>query len=120
MQNAELQAMTVVQLRKLARENGVKLSARIDKSGIVPRLADALGEETEPVKAEDEAASQTEASEPEQKAPVQAEIEKLQDAPLSADVTAVAPGSCNSRACRCIPAHLTIIEGRSDLPGGPQ
>ncbi|MCI5955407.1 MAG: transcription termination factor Rho [Clostridiales bacterium] len=93
MQNAELQAMTVVQLRKLARENGVKLSAGIDKSGIVARLADALGEETEPVKAEDEAASQTGASEPEQKAPVQAEIEKLQDAPLSADVTAVAPGS---------------------------
>ena len=48
MQNAELQAMTVVQLRKLAKENGVKLSAGIDKSGIVARLADALAEEAEP------------------------------------------------------------------------
>lgn len=39
LQNQELQAMTVVQLRKLARENGVKLSAGIDKEGIVERLA---------------------------------------------------------------------------------
>ena len=41
MQNAQLQAMTVVQLRKLAKENGVKLSAGIDKSGIVARLSEA-------------------------------------------------------------------------------
>ena len=45
MQTAELEAMTVVQLRKLAKENGVKLSAGIDKAGIVGRLAEALGEE---------------------------------------------------------------------------
>ena len=45
MQNAQLQAMTVVQLRKLARENGVKLSAGIDKSGIVARLSEALPDE---------------------------------------------------------------------------
>ncbi|MEG2703048.1 MAG: Rho termination factor N-terminal domain-containing protein, partial [Clostridia bacterium] len=44
MHNVELQAMTVVQLRKLARENGVKLSAGIDKDGIVSRLTYALGE----------------------------------------------------------------------------
>ena len=42
MQNAELQAMTVIQLRKLAKENGVKLSAGIDKAGIVERVAAAL------------------------------------------------------------------------------
>ena len=45
MQNAQLQAMTVVQLRKLAKENGVKLSAGIDKSGIVARLSEALPDE---------------------------------------------------------------------------
>ena len=45
MQNAQLQAMTVVQLRKLAKENGVKLSAGIDKSGIVARLSEVLADE---------------------------------------------------------------------------
>lgn len=43
MQNRELQAMTVVQLRKLAKEKGVKLSAGIDKEGIVARISEALG-----------------------------------------------------------------------------
>ncbi len=38
MQTKELQGMTVVQLRKIAREHGVKLSAGIDKDGIVERL----------------------------------------------------------------------------------
>ncbi|MCI6378546.1 MAG: transcription termination factor Rho [Clostridiales bacterium] len=93
MQNAELQAMTVVQLRKLAKENGVKLSAGIDKSGIVARLADALAEEAEPVKEEAGAAAEAATVVPEQAAPAQTELEKLQDAPLSADVTAVTPGS---------------------------
>ncbi len=66
MQNAELQAMTVVQLRKLAKENGVKLSAGIDKSGIVARLADALAEEAEPVKEEAGAAAEAATVVPEQ------------------------------------------------------
>ncbi len=34
--------MTVIDLRRLARENGVKLSAGIDKDGIVQRLTDAM------------------------------------------------------------------------------
>ncbi len=75
MQNHDLQTMTVVQLRKLAREQGIKLSAGIDKEGIVERLSaemgdpgvsDFLGDDTR---------------------------EKLQSAPLSADVTMVAPAS---------------------------
>lgn len=37
-----LQAMTVIELRTVARENGVKLSAGISKQGIVDRLCDAL------------------------------------------------------------------------------
>ena len=99
MQTAELEAMTVVQLRKLAKENGVKLSAGIDKAGIVGRLAEALGEEkpaapietatdpetekeaeTEPAAVSDPPARQEEKS--------TTELEKLQAAPLSADVTA--------------------------------
>ena len=36
------ESMTVVELRKLARENGVTLSAGISKQGIVERLCDAL------------------------------------------------------------------------------
>ena len=40
MQIEQLQSMTVIQLRKLAKENGVKLSAGIDKAGIVEKVAE--------------------------------------------------------------------------------
>lgn len=79
MQIEELQAMTVIQLRKLAKENGVKLSAGIDKAGIVERVAQALETRTEapqPVKEETAAPA----------------ADQLQQASLSADVTSVAPG----------------------------
>ncbi len=39
MQISDLQAMTVIQLRKLAKENGVKLPAGINKEGIVEKVA---------------------------------------------------------------------------------
>ncbi len=42
MQISELQAMTVIQLRKLAKENGIKLHAGIDKEGIVNTIAQRL------------------------------------------------------------------------------
>ena len=123
MQNRELQAMTVVQLRKLAKEKGVKLSAGIDKEGIVARISEALGaaEDTaaEPImnasagkeRIETEAAaiarSQDSAAvveKPEQEktaeedaAPKKDEtaqdMQKLQEAALSADVTSVEPGA---------------------------
>ena len=65
MQINELQAMTVIQLRKLARENKVKLSAGIDKEGIVQRLYDALGDQPEPpVQAPEETAPAAEESLP--------------------------------------------------------
>ena len=106
MQNAQLQAMTVVQLRKLARENGVKLSAGIDKSGIVARLSEALPDEpaaqpapTEQPKALQETAAVQESATAAEKeeAPHAQTQDKLQEAPLSADVTAVSPGSSGFR-----------------------
>lgn len=45
MTTQELNAMTVIELRKLAKENGVKLGAGVSKSDIVAKLAAALGEE---------------------------------------------------------------------------
>ncbi len=42
MQISDLQAMTVIQLRKLAKENGIKLHAGIDKEGIVNKIAQQL------------------------------------------------------------------------------
>lgn len=79
MQSKELQTMTVIQLRKLAKDHGVKLSAGIDKDGIVARLAAALND------IEPEAENM-----PDSQMAVQEESE-LQAAPLSADVTSVAP-----------------------------
>lgn len=102
MQNEQLQAMTVVQLRKLAKESGVKLGAGIDKSGIISKLAQALGgeaEETARAAETVELPRQEEAPEKEEAEPSPsividaAEMEKLQEASVSADVTAVSPGS---------------------------
>lgn len=101
MQNAELQAMTVIQLRKLAKENHVKLSAGIDKAGIVERVAAALAakETTDAPEAapaaeatpeEAEVQAVPEAEEAETPKPVQP---ALHEASVSADVTSVAPGS---------------------------
>ena len=42
MTSSELQSMTVLQLRRLAREHHIKLSAGIDKAGIVERLSAGL------------------------------------------------------------------------------
>ncbi|MCL1854621.1 MAG: transcription termination factor Rho [Clostridia bacterium] len=79
MQNEELQAMTVVQLRKLARERGVKLSAGIDKGGIVERLSGVMQEDD----GESPFAGIHETE--------QEQTDRLQEAPLSADVTALEP-----------------------------
>lgn len=81
MQKSELQAMTVIQLRKLAKENGVKLGAGIDKAGIVDRLMENIAEE--------EPAAQP-AAQPEV---VKPDPETLHEASLSADVTSALPGS---------------------------
>lgn len=54
MQISDLQAMTVIQLRKLAKENGIKLRAGIDKEGIVEKIAQELKEEAPAVVAAEE------------------------------------------------------------------
>lgn len=82
MQIEQLQAMTVIQLRKLAKENGVKLSAGIDKAGIVERVAEKLCAQETPVPEAPKADSVP-----------QPTLESLQEASLSADVTSVSPGS---------------------------
>lgn len=89
MQKSELQGMTVIQLRKLAKEKGVKLGAGIDKAGIVERLMESA--EEAPQTAQVQAAQA-------QAVPVQSEVvkpdpETLHEASLSADVTSAAPGS---------------------------
>ena len=48
MTTLELSSKTVIELRKIARENGVKLSAGISKEGIVARLSAALADKEEP------------------------------------------------------------------------
>ena len=83
MQRSDLEAMTVIQLRKLAKEHGVKLSAGIDKAGIVERIAEAL-EATDT----SDAAASVAASAITPPAP-----ETLHEASLSADVTSALPGS---------------------------
>lgn len=108
MQNEELQSMTVIQLRKLAKENGVKLSAGIDKAGIVARLAEALGAAEPAVEAtrqEEESAKEpapaVEAGLPEQEPEEEKAAEQpsedaqhaLHESSVSADVTSVAPGN---------------------------
>ena len=44
---SELNGMTVLQLRKLARENSVVLGAGIDKAGIIEKLLSVLSGDTE-------------------------------------------------------------------------
>ena len=89
MQMKELQSMTVVQLRALARENKVKLSAGIDKEGIVQRLYHALGDSDEST-----AATQEEAAPVSAEGTVSAESsavpqENRLEESLAADVTSV-------------------------------
>lgn len=92
--------MTVIQLRKLARENKVKLSAGIDKEGIVQRLYDALGDQPEPpVQASEETAPAAEESLPAAETSVSSPVpsnpipEVRPEESLAADVTSVQPGS---------------------------
>ena len=44
MTEKELSAMTVLQLRKLAKEQGVVLGAGIDKAGIIQKILNISGE----------------------------------------------------------------------------
>jgi len=83
LQKSELQSMTVIQLRKLAKENGVKLGAGIDKAGIVEKLAEVMLDTPQPVAAE---------KTPEQPEITRPDPETLHEASLSADVTSAPVG----------------------------
>lgn len=96
--NEQLHEMTVVQLRKLARDNGVKLKAGIDKDGIIERLDQAMTSGSKIMDGSESSAFGQEAgqveksvAENERVAQISGEEEKLQEAPLAADVTSVAP-----------------------------
>ena len=69
----DLQSMTVLSLRKLAREKGIKLSAGLDKDGIVARISAALAPSTQ-TEAQPEPEAILAASAPEEKPSVQERI----------------------------------------------
>ena len=94
--SSDLQAMTVVQLRKLAKENNIKLAAGVDKAAIVQKIADALGVDEAPEGKQNEA---------------------LQAAPLSADVTSVEPRGDLAESYRS--AYQQVRQARSNLMNRP-
>ena len=96
--SSDLQAMTFVQLRKLAKENNIKLGAGMDKATIVQKIAGALGV---------------------QDAPGDAENEALQAAPLSADVTSVAPKGSSAGGENFRSSYQQVRQARSNLANKP-
>jgi len=88
--------MTVVQLRKLAKEKNIKLSAGVDKAAIVEKLSGALGVE---------------------EAPDDIQNDALQAAPLSADVTSVDPKGGLAESYRS--AYQQVRQARSNLNNKP-
>ena len=50
----ELNQLTVLQLRKLAKENSVVLGSGIDKAGIIEKLLPVLSDDAEPAQAANE------------------------------------------------------------------
>lgn len=108
MQISDLQAMTVIQLRKLAKENGIKLRAGIDKEGIVEKIAQELGDTAAPAATEVQDAKadapvQPEAAKGEEQA---VQLESTPDFGLSVDVTsAPRPGSYGGYSSRASDRH---------------
>jgi transcription termination factor Rho len=109
--------MTVVDLRRLAREKGVKLGAGIDKEGIVRRLAEALGSAEEGSPA---GGSRVDDADVETR-PGETAAEGLQAAPLAADVTNVRPagprpdGERPSGGGDYQPVYQQTMQARSNL-----
>jgi transcription termination factor Rho len=88
--------MTVVQLRKLAKESNIKLAAGVDKAAIIEKLADALGVS---------------------EAPAERQSEALHAAPLSADVTSVEPRGDLAESYRS--AYQQVRQARTNLMNRP-
>lgn len=104
MQMKELQSMTVVQLRALARENKVKLSAGIDKEGIVQRLYHALGDSDEST-----AATQEEAAPVSAEGTVSAESSAV---PQGKPAGGISGGRCDFRSARAAATAPGAANGR--------
>lgn len=113
MSSLELSSMTVIELRKLAKEKHVRLGAGLSKDGIIQKLTAALaGESTEEateqvVEETPAAAPETEAKEPaaqEEETPaVQTAQQTSQEAPVREERTA----SAHFKAACTIPHHVT-------------
>ncbi|HPJ02727.1 MAG TPA: transcription termination factor Rho [Candidatus Limiplasma sp.] len=96
MLSSDLQAMTVVQLRKLAKENNIKLAAGVDKATIIQKVAKELGVSHAPAGGQNEA---------------------LQAAPLAADVTSVEPRGDLAETYRS--AYQQVRQARTNLMNRP-
>lgn len=91
MSTLDLSSMTVLELRKLAKENGVKLSAGISKSGIIERISAALNAAPAP-EAKPAPAKQEEPAKPEPVAdPVPESKPALSETKPAAQETATQP-----------------------------
>jgi transcription termination factor Rho len=96
--SSDLQAMTVVQLRKLAKENHIRLATGMDKATIIQRVAAGLGLGETPEDTENEA---------------------LHAAPLSADVTSVDPHGTSESDDAYLSAYQQVRKARSTLASRP-
>ena len=91
MSEQNLSAMTVIELRKLAREMHVPLSAGISKQGIIERLSQAMSAESQaPADSEDTAVSAP--AEPEATDEAEAPEKPQEAAKAAADAPVPAPG----------------------------
>ena len=95
---SDLQAMTVVQLRKLAKERHIKLATGMDKASIVQRIADSLGVKELSQDSENQA---------------------LQATPLAADVTSVDPKGSSPQRDNYRSAYQQVRQARSNLANRP-
>ena len=120
MSEQNLSAMTVIELRKLAKELHVPLSAGISKQGIIERLTQAMdAEDSEPAAAEATPAPQEEPSEPEK----EPDAEPAETQEPKADAPVPAPGfrgaaaapRFNTRPAYQAPAY----QGRPSAPRIP-
>ena len=98
MLSSDLQAMTVVQLRKLAKENHIRLATGMDKATIIQRVSAVMDV---------------------QDAPESGDNQALHAAPLSADVTSVDPRGSAESTDGFRTAYQQVRQARSTLASRP-
>ena len=112
----DFEAMTVVELRQIAKENGVKLSAGISKQGIIDRLAEQLIARDTPVPA----AGEADAPAIEPPAPVRRSVSIVTD---DEDTPVLTPNVPFTRSAQPQPAPRPAqpaaapASGRANIPG---